>query len=121
MAHTAGSVMSMITHRTCSADPTHESAYLAVDQRSHDEVIVIGHKQIAIEFDFMELHSLIQYFFVGNIVFVLMKDCRPKDCRDSKRDTIPRPHPLSVTLACFLLSECLPIYPEIFIVSIKEA
>ena len=31
MAHTTGVVMSMITHRMCSADPTHESAHLAVN------------------------------------------------------------------------------------------
>ena len=62
----------------CSADPTHESAHLAVDQRSQDDVIVIEHQQIAIELDFVELQSLMQYFFEGNIIFLLMKDCRPK-------------------------------------------
>ena len=44
MAHTACVVMSVITHRMRSADPTHESAHLAVDQRSQDDVIMIGHQ-----------------------------------------------------------------------------
>jgi len=41
-------------------------------------MIVIGDQQIAIEFYLVNLQSLRTYFFEGNVVFLLMKNCRPK-------------------------------------------
>ena len=74
MSQAAGMVMSVVAHRVRTTDPPHEAAHLPVDQRSQDEVIVIAHQLVAVEFNIMNLQSFVQDLFEREVVFRFLED-----------------------------------------------
>ncbi len=72
-----GVVVGVVTHRVSAADPTHELTHLAIDQRSQDKMVVIGHQLVAVQRNLIELQSLMQDFLEGSKVTFFVKDGGP--------------------------------------------
>ena len=78
MTHSAGAVVSVVTHGVSAAYPAHEATHLTIDQRSQDQMIVIGHQLVAIEFYLMNFQTLMEDPLEGGVVRVLLETVRPK-------------------------------------------
>ena len=66
--------MSVVADRVRTTDPPHEAAHLSVDQRSQDEVIVIAHQLVAVEFNIVNLQSFVQNLLECEVVFRFLED-----------------------------------------------
>jgi hypothetical protein len=58
------------------AEPTHEPAHFAIEQRAYNQVVMIGHQLIGEQFDLMNLQRFMQNPLERLKVGVLVKDRR---------------------------------------------
>ena len=75
-AHPAGMIVGMKAHRMRPAEPTHEPAHFAIEQRAYNQVVMIGHQLIGEQFDLMNLQRFMQNPLERLKVGVLVKDRR---------------------------------------------
>jgi hypothetical protein len=69
-------IVGMKAHRMRPAEPTHEPAHFAIEQRAYNQVVMIGHQLIGVQFDLMNLQRFMQNPLERLKVGVLVKDRR---------------------------------------------
>ena len=74
MPHSTGVIVSMIPHRVSAANPTHEPAHFAVDQRTQDKVVMVGHQLERKQFNFVNLKRFVKDSLKGCEIHHFVKD-----------------------------------------------
>jgi hypothetical protein len=68
----------MIPHRVSAAYPSHEATHFAVDQRTQNKVVVVGHQLERKQFNLVNLKCLIKDSLKSFKILLFAKDGCPK-------------------------------------------
>ena len=74
MSHSTGVTVSMIPHRVSAANPSHEPAHFAVDQRTQDKVVMVGHQLERKQFNLVNLKRFVKDSLKGCEIHLFVKD-----------------------------------------------